>query len=127
MAKALGLDAWTPSEGSETWEGDVAGTVYQLLRDSGAIDDYDHTPAAKALAAERAASALLRAAISGVDRDFMTSEKHHPGYVLIPAAKFEQLCVALHDAPAPIEHAPGCAALDEAAEPQICDCGGAKR
>ncbi|PZQ18926.1 MAG: hypothetical protein DI565_00530 [Ancylobacter novellus] len=26
-----------------------------------------------------------------------------------------------------IAHAPGCAALDPAAEPQVCDCGGAKR
>ena len=26
-----------------------------------------------------------------------------------------------------ITHAPGCAALDPAGEPQICDCGGAKR
>jgi chromosome segregation ATPase len=31
------------------------------------------------------------AALSGVADDYMTSEQHHPGYVLIPTAKFEQL------------------------------------
>lgn len=30
----------------------------------------------------------------GVDADYMTSEKHHPGYVLIPTEKFEQLRAA---------------------------------
>lgn len=34
-------------------------------------------------------------ALSGIDDDYMTSEKHHPGYVLIPTAKFEQLCAVL--------------------------------
>jgi PHD/YefM family antitoxin component YafN of YafNO toxin-antitoxin module len=30
-------------------------------------------------------------AVSGIADDYMTSETHHPGYVLIPVAKFEQL------------------------------------
>jgi hypothetical protein len=35
--------------------------------------------------------AQLRAAIAGISDDYMTSEHHHPGYVLIPTAKFEQI------------------------------------
>lgn len=52
----------------------------------------------RALAAEAKHSALiervkvLEGALAGIADDFMTSEKHHPGYVLIPKAKFEQLC-----------------------------------
>ena len=33
----------------------------------------------------------LEGAVAGIADDYMTSEKHHPGYVLIPVAKFEQL------------------------------------
>lgn len=33
----------------------------------------------------------LEGALSGIADDYMTSEQHHPGYVLIPTAKFEQL------------------------------------
>lgn len=36
----------------------------------------------------------LRDAVEGIDDDYMTSEKHHPGYVLIPTAKFEQIIAA---------------------------------
>jgi NADH:ubiquinone oxidoreductase subunit D len=48
-------------------------------------------------ATERAVAAEARAtrmeeALTGIADDYMTSEKHHSGYVLIPTAKFEQLC-----------------------------------
>ncbi|HJO65266.1 MAG TPA: hypothetical protein QF469_07990 [Sphingomonas sanguinis] len=33
----------------------------------------------------------VESAVQGISDDFMTSETHHPGYVLIPLAKFEQL------------------------------------
>ena len=36
----------------------------------------------------------LLEAVEGIDDDYMTSEKHHPGYVLIPTAKFEQIVAA---------------------------------
>lgn len=39
-------------------------------------------------------------AIEGITDDYMTSETHHPGYVLIPAAKFEQLRAVSIKAPA---------------------------
>lgn len=39
--------------------------------------------------------AEIVAALEGIDDDYMTSGKHHPGYVLIPTAKFEALCAAL--------------------------------
>lgn len=32
LAEALGCDDWQHSDGSETWDGDVAGTVYNVLR-----------------------------------------------------------------------------------------------
>lgn len=37
----------------------------------------------------------LRRAVEGIDADYMTSETHHPGYVLIPTAKFEEIRQAL--------------------------------
>jgi hypothetical protein len=40
-------------------------------------------------------SSGLIAACSGIDDDYMTSEKHHPGYVLIPTTKFEAIRSAL--------------------------------
>lgn len=37
----------------------------------------------------------LRKALAGFDDDYMTSENHHPGYVLIPTAKFDEIRAAL--------------------------------
>lgn len=37
----------------------------------------------------------LVAALEGFDDDYMTSETHHPGYVLIPTATFERIRAAL--------------------------------
>jgi hypothetical protein len=42
----------------------------------------------------------LRKAVEGIDDDYMTSEHHHPGYVLIPTAKFEAIRDALVPSPA---------------------------
>lgn len=42
-----------------------------------------------------AAAAGLREACEGIDRDYMTSDEHHPGYVLIPTAKFDAIRAAL--------------------------------
>lgn len=39
--------------------------------------------------------ARLREALDGFSDDYMTSEAHHPGYVLIPTAKFEAIRQAL--------------------------------
>lgn len=39
LAHALGLENWTPQEGSETWDGDVAATLYRLLYDAGVLDE----------------------------------------------------------------------------------------
>lgn len=38
LAAALGLEEWTVRDGSETWEGDVAGTLWGLLTDADIID-----------------------------------------------------------------------------------------
>lgn len=47
----------------------------------------------RAVAAESQAQ-LAREALLGVSSDFMTSENHHPGFVLIPTTRFEQLRAA---------------------------------
>lgn len=41
------------------------------------------------------ASDALRVAVEGIDADYMTSETHHPGYVLIPIIKFDAIRAAL--------------------------------
>jgi hypothetical protein len=43
----------------------------------------------------RAPTPNLMAALEGFDDDYMTSETHHPGYVLIPTDKFERIRTAL--------------------------------
>lgn len=39
----------------------------------------------------------MESALVGFADDFMTSEAHHPGYVLIPTAKFDAIRSALKD------------------------------
>lgn len=39
LAEALGVKSWTPCDGTETWEGDVAGTVYEILRVARVLND----------------------------------------------------------------------------------------
>jgi hypothetical protein len=41
----------------------------------------------------------IREAVEGIADDYMTSETHHPGYVLIPTAKFETILAALSAQP----------------------------
>lgn len=38
LAHALGLETWSPQDGSETWEGDVYATMMRILYDAGVID-----------------------------------------------------------------------------------------
>ena len=65
----------------------------------GGQDAYDlslvaMSEAARAYAAMRRVDpsiAELTEALAGLTNDYMTSENHHPGYVLIPTAKFELL------------------------------------
>lgn len=42
-------------------------------------------------ATNQAGEVALRAAVASIADDYMTSEVHHPGYVLIPTAKFDEL------------------------------------
>lgn len=52
--------------------------------------------AAEALATKAEADVVrLTEALDGFGSDFMTSEKHHPGYVLIPTDQFERVRAAL--------------------------------
>jgi len=59
---------------------------------------FAHPPLAQSVdpvAGEALRDALVSAACDGIADDYMTSEKHHPGYVLIPSAKFEAILAAL--------------------------------
>lgn len=49
---------------------------------------------ANATTAQPDIAALVEAA-TGIDDDYMTSDAHHPGYVLIPTAKFEAIRAAI--------------------------------
>lgn len=73
LAEAVGVSAWTPSDGSETWDGDVAGTVYSILRAGRVLDeDTDETAMRRAIKAEaerdaaRAEAERLRDALKDV-------------------------------------------------------------
>lgn len=39
LAKALGVEEYEPCDGTETWDGDVAGTVYNILHAARVIND----------------------------------------------------------------------------------------
>lgn len=41
LAKALGVEDWDQADGSETWDGDVAGTIYNVLKAGRVYDDED--------------------------------------------------------------------------------------
>ncbi|WP_028056292.1 hypothetical protein [Sphingobium bisphenolivorans] len=41
LAKALDVDDWQQADGSETWDGDVAGTIYNVLVAARVYDDED--------------------------------------------------------------------------------------
>lgn len=39
LAEALDVTSYTPCDGTETWDGDVAGTVYRILRAARVLND----------------------------------------------------------------------------------------
>lgn len=39
LAEALGVTSYEPGDGTETWDGDVACTVYNILRAARVMDD----------------------------------------------------------------------------------------
>lgn len=41
LAKVLGVEDWQIADGSETWDGDVAGTIYNVLKAGRVYDDED--------------------------------------------------------------------------------------
>lgn len=58
-----------------------------------ARDEYDISDVMGALADNY--EPMLVNAVQGIADDYMTSENHHPGYVLIPTEKFDAIRVAL--------------------------------
>lgn len=45
LGEALGVDDWTICDGTEEWEGDVAATLWSILRKADVIDDEDNSVA----------------------------------------------------------------------------------
>lgn len=41
FADALGVEDWTPCDGTETWDGDVRGTIYSILKEARVWNDED--------------------------------------------------------------------------------------
>jgi len=52
LAEALGNPDYVAADGSEEWEGDVAGTIYNVLIAAGVLDENDHRVATHAQLAE---------------------------------------------------------------------------
>ncbi|QUT07897.1 hypothetical protein KFK14_11210 [Sphingobium phenoxybenzoativorans] len=71
------------TEASHRWNGDA----WEWLPD---FDDVTEPPAAQEPSGDVAGEAL-QVACADIADDYMTSENHHPGYVLIPTAKFEAI------------------------------------
>jgi hypothetical protein len=64
LAELLKAEDWSPAEGTETWDGDVRGTLWNILVSSGVIDDEDGAIAMHAsLAAAEADAGRLREAL----------------------------------------------------------------
>jgi len=63
----------------------------EMLESALLIDD---APMATKLDQDGGSGDLMEA-LRGFADDYMTSETHHPGYVLIPTSKFERICSAL--------------------------------
>lgn len=83
------LETWTAVAEPADYRGKI--TFSRSLLDSAA----DALRMALQVArAEYARGQELKAACAGVADDFMTSEVHHPGYVLIPTERFERIRVA---------------------------------
>jgi hypothetical protein len=67
LAEALGMASFMAADGSETWDGDVAGTVYALLRDAGVLDDENRVARhAEVQAREAAVAAEMREACAKI-------------------------------------------------------------
>jgi len=60
LAKALGVEQWNPAEGSETWEGDVSGSLWRLLYAGNVIDEWDHSRCVPSEALSTAISAARK-------------------------------------------------------------------
>lgn len=64
LAEALKLVAWTIQDGSESWDGDVIGTLWHILYKAGVIDEWDNSLATTKLAAANTQVAVLTAALA---------------------------------------------------------------
>lgn len=57
----------------------------------GRLDDVDLDAADAVLSAIAERNLSLSCALAGFGSDYMTSERHHPGYVLIPTEQFDRI------------------------------------
>lgn len=94
------------------WDLEIGGFVAQFPTETSA-NNFRNAILSLLSPTERAnpGARELRSALEGFDDDYMTSETHHPGYVLIPTEKFERIRAILSLLPAP--------KLGEGAEPGV--------
>jgi hypothetical protein len=67
LSEALGDPAWTICDGTETWDGDVAGSVYSLLHAAGVIDEDTGETAMQRASSLAAENAALRARVAEME------------------------------------------------------------
>lgn len=67
LGKALGFEDWTVSDGSETWDGDVCGTMYGILRGAGVMDPETDELATATISALRKRVEELEGALNWVE------------------------------------------------------------
>lgn len=89
-------NGWIGDDGEKTDPDDWFSQVVSFFVKHDMLDARDEYDIGDVMAAleDNYAPALINA-VQGIDADYMTSENHHPGYVLIPTAKFEEIRSAL--------------------------------
>lgn len=97
LSEALGDPAWTVCDGSETWDGDVAGTVYSLLRAAGVIDE-DTGDTAMQRAKVAAADSLRARAALDAERRLSARLKQEVDHNIARANAAEGMREAVHAA-----------------------------
>ena len=106
LAKALDVDDWQIADGSEEWHGDVAGTIYNVLKAGRVYDEEDgrvarlevaHPPAAVAGEGEKLAE-LIRTRLLDIHPDEQDLQLEDDDWRLILQALSQPAADAAHPA-----------------------------
>lgn len=99
LAKALGVDDYEQADGSETWDGDVAGTIYNVLKAGRVYDDEDgrvarlddvSTPTSQPPAAETRLRAIEQAACRVLDAIDTCRNSHTEEHQVTAGAELDE-------------------------------------